>query len=135
MIRGGLVNRFMMALLLAVVAPGAAVSGHHSFSAYYFEDQSMSVEGELVMFEYRSPHAWVHIMVKDESGSPQKFSAEWASPTRLNQRGVTQETLKPGDWVVIAGSPGRIPAERRLHLKSIQRPSDGWSWWGPGGQR
>jgi hypothetical protein len=36
------------------------------------------------------------------------------------------DTLKAGDYVVITGSPGRNPADRKVHLKRIERPSDGW---------
>jgi hypothetical protein len=108
-----------------------SLKAHHSFAADYFEDQRVSVEGDLVEFEYRAPHSWVHLMVKDERGDLQKYSAEWASPTRLKQRGVAADSLKPGDHIVISGSPGRKPAERRIHLKTITRPTDGWAWSGP----
>jgi len=43
-------------------------------------------------------------------------------------QGVTKETLKPGDRVIITGSPARDPAAYRVHLKKIQRPADGWEW-------
>ena len=43
--------------------------------------------------------------------------------------GVT--SLKPGDHVVVTGSPGRNPSEFRLHLKGIHRPADDWRWFGP----
>ena len=36
--------------------------------------------------------------------------------------------LKPGDYVIVTGSPGRKAAERRIHLKGLHRPSDGWRW-------
>jgi hypothetical protein len=67
-------------------------------------------------------------MTQDETGALVKFSAEWASPSRLQQPGVTAETFKPGDRLIITGAPGRNPAERRLHLKTIERPADGWRW-------
>jgi hypothetical protein len=41
---------------------------------------------------------------------------------------VTKDTLRPGDIVRITGSPGRDESERRLHLKRIERPADGWQW-------
>ena len=126
------------ALLLLLVGVGtfrAPVFAHHSFPAHYFEDQSVSIEGELVEFEYRAPHAWVRVMAPDEKGVLQQFSAEWASPSRLTQLGVTKETLKPGDLVVVTGSPGRNAGERRIHLKTIRRPADGWAWAGRSGQR
>ena len=125
----------LLTLVVGVVALRAPVSAHHSFPASYFEEQSVSIEGELVEFEYRAPHAWVRVMAPDEKGALQQFSAEWANPTRLAQLGVTKETLKPGDRVIVTGSPGRNPAERRIHLKRIQRPADGWAWTGRGGQR
>jgi uncharacterized protein DUF6152 len=125
----------LLTLLVGVVALRAPVSAHHSFPAHYFEDQTVSIDGELVEFEYRAPHAWVRVMAPDEKGVLQQFSAEWANPSRLAQLGVTKETLKPGDRVIVTGSPGRNPSERRIHLKSIQRPADGWSWAGRGGRR
>ena len=117
---------FMLAL--AALVAGIPAYAHHSFATYYFESQSTSVRGEIVEFEYRSPHAWVHVMAKDDKGEMQKYSAEWANTNRLKQQGITKDTLKPGDYVVITGSPGRQPEEHRLHLKGIQRPSDGWKW-------
>jgi hypothetical protein len=122
------VRRTLFALLCAAVAAGVPASAHHSFAAHYFEEQTISIEGELVQFDYRSPHAWVHVMAKDDEGGILRFAAEWAGPTRLSQRGVMADTLKPGDWVIVSGSPGRNPSERRIHLKSIKRPADGWSW-------
>ena len=35
-------------------------------------------------------------------------------------------TLKPGDVLIVTGSPGRSAADYKLHLKRIVRPSDGW---------
>jgi hypothetical protein len=125
----------ILSLIVAVVALCAPVSAHHSFPAHYFEEQTVSIEGELVEFDYRAPHAWVRVMAPDDKGVLQQFSAEWANPSRLSQLGVTKETLKAGDRVVITGSPGRNPAERRIHLKSIQRPADGWAWTARGGRR
>ena len=122
----------LLTLVVGVAALRAPVVAHHSFAAHYFEEQTVSVEGELVEFEYRAPHAWVRLMAPDEKGVLQQFAAEWANPSRLSQLGVTKETLKPGDRIIVTGSPGRNPAERRIHLKSIQRPADGWAWKGRG---
>ena len=119
---------FILPVLLLLGALPA--SSHHSFAAFYFEDQSVSIEGELVEFEYRAPHAWVHLLALDPQGHEQSYSAEWANPNRLSREGITKDTLKPGDRVIISGSPGRNTAERRLHVKAIERPADGWSWRG-----
>jgi hypothetical protein len=118
-----------------VVAGGIPLAGHHAFAAYYFEDQSVSIEGDVVELDYRNPHAWVHIHAVDVGGRVQRVSAEWASPGRLSQQGVHKETLKPGDRVIITGSPSRNESEYKMHLKAIERRGDGWKWAGRGGQR
>lgn len=53
----------------------------HGLGRYYFEDQSVTIEGSLVEFEYRNPHAWVHVMAPDPRGEIRKYSAEWSNPT------------------------------------------------------
>jgi hypothetical protein len=126
-----------MKLKLACVAAliglsGSVVLGHQSFAAHYLEEQSVTIEGTLVAFEYRAPHAWVRLAVTGPDGVTQQFGAEWSNPNRLSRDGIGKETLKVGDRLVITGSPGRNPAEHTVHLKRIERPSDGWSWQGRG---
>jgi hypothetical protein len=113
---------------MSFLAVTVSVFAHHSFPAHYFEERSITVQGEVVEFEYKSPHAWVHVMVRDTSGQGQRFSAEWSNPTRLQQSSINKDTLKAGDYVIITGSPGRNDSERTMHLKGIERPSDGWKW-------
>lgn len=125
-------NRTVLTFFLAAAATGVPASAHHSFAAHYFEDQRVSIEGDIVQIDYRSPHSWLHVNAKDETGVMRQVSAEWASAPRLKQSGISEDTLKPGDRVVISGSPSRDPTEYRMHLKSILRPSDGWQWSGPG---
>ena len=122
----------MRVLLTLVLALGAAAGAgaHHSFSAYYFEEQSVTIEGDLVEFDLRAPHAWVHIMARDEQGQVRRYAAEWGNPNRLSRDGITGATLKAGDRVVITGSPGRTASEYKIHLKGIRRPADGWEWRG-----
>ena len=125
--------RIFTALTVALWT-AAGVDAHHSFPAYYFEDRTMTIEGEVVEFDYRAPHAWLHVLARDADGQAQRFSAEWANPQRLARDGVTAERIKPGDIVRVTGSPGRTPSERKLHLKRIERPADGWTWSGGGGR-
>lgn len=109
--------------------------GHHSWTASYLEDRTISIEGDVVELDYQNPHAWIHVSAPDSSGRVQKYGAEWANPSRLSQQGITRETVKPGDRVILTGSPARDPSEHRLHLKRIERPADGWKWIGRGQPR
>ena len=124
-------KRAWLTVLIGVAALGVPASAHHSFAAHYIEEQSVSIEGDLVQFDYRNPHAWVHVTAKDEIGAIRHVSAEWASAARLKQWGIGEDALKPGDHVILTGSPSRNPTEYRMHLKTIQRRADGWQWSAP----
>jgi uncharacterized protein DUF6152 len=114
------------ASLLLIAAPAIA---HHSISGDYFMDQTASVEGEVVKFDFRNPHSWVELSGKDtKTGEMVTWSVEWNGAARLGKDGVTAASLKPGDRVVISGQPGRKPEEHRMHALTINRPSDGWKW-------
>ena len=119
-------------IVTAVLQP---LRGHHSFAAHYFEDQLVDVSGTVTAFDYRAPHAWVHVAVTEPSGLTTSYAAEWGNPRRLERSGVAKTTLKAGDTVTVWGAPGRNAGEHRLHLKRIQRTSDGWSWGGLDRQR
>jgi len=123
-------RRLLLGLVLAGLVIGIRASAHHSFAKFYFEDQTTSIEGEVVEFQYRNPHIWLYIDVEDTDGEHQRFAAEWSNPTRLGRQGILKETFKPGDYVVLTGSPGRSPEDQVLHLKRIERPSDGLTWVG-----
>jgi hypothetical protein len=122
-------TRILLGVLVGLLMGGVA-HAHHSFAAYYFEEQSVSIEGEVESFDYRAPHAWLYVMAPDAQGRMQRFAAEWANPTRLRGDGIGRETLKAGDRVIVTGSPGRTASEYKIHLKRIRRPADGWEWRG-----
>lgn len=115
-------------LAVAALAVGRQASAHHSFAATYIEGQSVTIEGQLVQFLLRNPHSFVHVMVKEPDGSMVRYVVEWGSPAQLGGQGVSRDTLKPGDYVIITGSPGRNADDHRLRLLSFRRPKDGLSW-------
>jgi len=115
-------------VVLLLAAATQPLFGHHSFAAHYFEEKLVEVSGTVTEFDYRAPHAWVHFTVADGSGGTKTYAAEWGNPRRLDQSGVQKTTLRVGDVITVWGAPGRTAEENRLHLKRIERPSDGWRW-------
>ena len=121
-------KRYLAAsLAVIVIALGAPASAHHSFAATYLEDQSVTIEGQIVQFLLRNPHSFVHVQVKEKDGTTNRYVVEWGSPADLQPR-VSRDTLRPGDEVIITGNPGRNPADHRMRLLTFKRPKDGWSW-------
>jgi len=118
---------FLGAFLFLALACFPAYA-HHSFGRQYYLEKTISIEGEILQFDHRNPHSYLYVMAKDENGRIEKFSAEWGSPAQLESMGVSKNTLKPGDHVIVIGNPGRDPHLHDLYLKSIRRPADGWKW-------
>ena len=54
------VTRSWWALVLCGFAVlSAPVLGHHSFAVYYLEADTIDIDGEVVEFQYKNPHAWI----------------------------------------------------------------------------
>ena len=113
---------------LAVLAAGGRAFAHHSFAATYREKDSVTIEGELVQLDFRNPHSFVHVDVKQKDGTTVRYAIEWGGVGQLGQQGITRETFKVGDHVIISGAPGRNAADHRVRMVTLKRPSDGFSW-------
>jgi hypothetical protein len=90
----------------------------------------MTVEGDVLQFLYRNPHSFVQVEAKDAKGNVVRWAVEWGGGGQLGSQGVNRDTLKPGDHVIVTGSPGRDPDAHRLRMINVTRPSDGWKWGG-----
>jgi len=106
----------------------AAAEAHHSYGATYNVKDQVKIEGELVQFQFRNPHSFVHIEAPDEHGEMQRWSVEWSGTATLTRQGINRATLRPGDEVILTGRPSRAPGERRLLMVTLLRPADGLSW-------
>jgi hypothetical protein len=126
-------KRYLVVLSVAAAAVlagfGARAYAHHSFAATYHEDQTVTIEGELVQFLFRNPHSFVHVNVTEKDGTVRRYAVEWGGAGQLGGQGVNSQTLKVGDKVIISGSPGRnFPKEARVRMVTLRRPADGFDW-------
>ena len=107
--------------LLLVV--GGPLSAHHSFYATYREDTQITLQGILDRVVYRNPRSYVYLQVSDRNNQVQHWVVECGSPDQMRRQRLTIDTLKQGDRVIVTGSPGRDPGDRRLRLRTIARPA------------
>ena len=123
----------MKRLMVLLIAAASLLSGiklyaHHSFAATYFEDKQDTIEGDLSQFLFRNPHSFVHVDGKDKDGKPVTWAVEWGGGGQLGRTGVTRDTLKVGDHVIIVGNPGRNPDDHRLRMIKLKRTNDNYTW-------
>ena len=122
---------WMVFILWAAVALlSARLQGHHNFADLYLEADTIEVEGEVVEFQYRNPHSWIHIEAPDPFGAQRIYAGEWASVSRLERDGITKDFFRVGDRLRIWASPNRNPHDNRIRIKRIERRADRWKWGG-----
>jgi hypothetical protein len=112
--------------LMLMAAFGARA--HHSFTATYFEDRQITIEGKLLQFMFRNPHSFVHVEAPGDDGQMHRWAVEWGGAGALANQGVTNQTLRSGDIVKIMGNPGREPGDYRIRMQYLRRGSDGFEW-------
>ena len=116
--------------IAGLAATVGSLFGHHSFAATYKETENQKIEGTVVQFLFRNPHSFLHIEAPDEKGVIQTWAVEWGGGGQLSREGVTRDSLKSGDHVIVIGQPGRNPEDHRLRMVNVTRPVDGWKWGG-----
>jgi hypothetical protein len=119
-----------LAVLCVAMLLSARLQGHHNFADIYLEADTIDIEGEVVEFQYRNPHSWIHVQSQDAFGVQKVYSGEWASVSRLEREGITRDFFKIGDRLRIWASPNRNPNDNRIRIKRIERRSDKWKWGG-----
>jgi hypothetical protein len=127
-------RKIILVLVVTAMVGVTAAYAHHSYAATYDTAKEITLEGKLVQFVYRNPHSFVHIQAPDQKGVTQRWAIEWSGTGQLTSQGVTRESLKVGDAVVIVGRPSRVPNEYRALMVTLKRPADGFTWGGRSGQ-
>jgi hypothetical protein len=122
------VTRILAFVLFAAAVSGTHASAHHPFASTYLEDKQITIEGEVAEWVYGNPHSFVHVITRDSRNQTQRWIVECRGAHQLLRQGVTWEALKPGQRVIVTGSPGRVTAGYRLRLRALVRPQDGWRW-------
>jgi Family of unknown function (DUF6152) len=120
----------MLGVAIVLMLGGSRASAHHAASATYVHGKTVTVEGTLKEFVWRNPHSFMKVEAPDDKGETQLWLIEGAAPTQLAEGGVTRNSLRPGDHVIVTGQPGRVADDHRMLLEKIERPSDGFKWQG-----
>jgi Family of unknown function (DUF6152) len=116
-----------LAIAIALASAGTVVQAHHSIAAVYDTSRQVIVEGVVTEFRFVNPHPFLMIDVRDAAQKPQPWRLEIDNRWELVAIGVTAETWKAGDWIVVAGFPGRTQPHS-LYVRTLDRPADGFRY-------
>jgi len=96
-----------------------AGSAHHSASL--FEDFEVAARGTVAEVTWRNPHVLLHWDAKDQNGKVVRWVGEMASVSSIMADGLTRNSLKPGDEIVITYRPARAGTPESV-IGTILRP-------------
>ena len=90
------------AALLVLGTIGTPAVAHHAFQAEFDGNAPIMIQGKVTKVEWINPHTWVHMEVVTD-GQPQEWMVEAGTPNTLLRAGITRDTLKPGEEIIVRG--------------------------------
>jgi Family of unknown function (DUF6152) len=123
--QGTAASRAILVGLVATTLLAVTVDAHHSIAADYDASRSVKIEGVLKQFHFVNPHPFVVADVDDGSGQAREWRLELDNRVELAAVGITTDTFKSGDRIVVVGSPARRQANS-MYVRRLDRPADGF---------
>jgi uncharacterized protein DUF6152 len=103
--------------------------GHHALSEYD-ETRVTTIDGTINEIRIKNPHSLLTIQARSADGAVEHWTVEWVAALVLRHEGVENTTLQPGDRVIVTGHASLDRKAHRLWLRTVTRPTDGWTWTG-----
>lgn len=98
-----MLHRSLMVVGMLVVLGVPVAFAHHAFTAEFDAKSPIKLSGTVTRVEWINPHTWIHIAVKKADGGTEEWMIEGGTPNTLFRRGVTRDSLKPGQELVVDG--------------------------------
>ena len=119
-----MVSQMKAVFALVVLAAAVAAEAHHSIAGMYDSTRPVTIDGVVTEYRFVSPHPYMDVR---DSRSSQVWRLEMDNRRELESIGVNDGTFKPGDRLVVTGSPSRRGATQ-MYIERLQRPSDGFGF-------
>jgi len=127
------VCRFSYTAMFVLALAGLSAQAHHSISGMYDSSQRITITGVIAEFRFVQPHPFLVLETDAGKTERQRWHLELDNHRELVPIGITEDSFKPGDKVIVSGSPARNGTER-LYIRQLDRPADGLRYEAPGFQ-
>jgi hypothetical protein len=112
----------LVGFILAVCV--TAAHAHHSIAGAYDRNRRVTIEGVVKELQFVNPHPFVVMAVNDD-GRSLNWTLEMDNRWELVEAGFTDETLRPGDRVIVTGIQARHQ-KLGLYIYRLDRSADGF---------
>ena len=118
-----------MRMMLAMVVIGAglivgevSMAAHHAFAAEFDEKKPVKfLDATVTRVQLINPHSWINVDVKMPDGKVENWAIEAGSPNILLRRGITRDTLKVGQKLIVDGYQAK-DGSRRANGRDLTLP-------------
>jgi hypothetical protein len=110
-----------------VLLLGSAVDAHHAISAIYDNTKPITIRATVVEFQFVNPHPYLVVEAADDKGKSQTWRVEMDNRYELVDVGMSSDSFKRGDRLVVTGGPARAQSNG-LYALRIDRPTDGFRY-------
>jgi len=83
-----MIRRMLFALAFAIVPLAHEVLAHHNMTAIFDFNDRVTVSGTLSKVDWRNPHIYLTLNVKNAEGASESWQAEGPSPTWFRIRDI-----------------------------------------------
>ena len=108
----------LLAISCITVAAAAQLLAHHSFAAEFDANKRVILKGTVTKVDWRNPHIYVYLNVKDDRGAVTEWACEGGPPNVLLRQGWTRNAVKEGDEVTIDGAVAK-DGSKRCNSRSV----------------
>ncbi len=99
--------------VIAVLLSQYPVQAHHAFAAEFDGNKPVHFPDAIVTrVQLINPHSWIFVDVKGADGKVENWAIEAGSPNILLRRGITKDTLKQGQKIVVDGYQSKDGSHR-----------------------
>jgi uncharacterized protein DUF6152 len=97
----------VVVIVAGLLVAARPIAAHHAFAAEFDANKPIKLTGAVTKVDWRNPHTWFFIDVKDDTGKVTNWGLEMGSPNGLLRLGWTRNSMKIGDLVTVEGSRAR----------------------------
>lgn len=109
---------------VCIAISGGVLAAHHSQPGFDPNDPPKELKGVVAEYRWRNPHVLFFWDVKDDSGKVVRWVGEFGSVATTLARGMTKNTFKAGEEVIVTAVPSRAGTPV-AQIRTIVKTADG----------